>query len=152
MSDIHYNPLQTIGFEFVEYTAPDAQGIAALKDLFVKLGFTEVAKHKSKDVWLYKQNDINFIINADVGGQAEAFAKAHGASVCGMAWRVADAKQALEHAVAKGAKPFQRQVNAGEAEFPAVYGIGESVLSFVDNDIYAVDFEFHENWEENMKA
>lgn len=152
MSDIHYNPLQTIGFEFVEYTAPDAQGIAALKDLFVKLGFTEVAKHKSKDVWLYKQNDINFIINADVGGQAEAFAKAHGASVCGMAWRVADAKQALEHAVAKGAKPFQRQVNAGEAEFPAVYGIGESVLSFVDSDIYAVDFEFHENWEENMKA
>ncbi|HAR56711.1 MAG TPA: 4-hydroxyphenylpyruvate dioxygenase, partial [Idiomarina baltica] len=91
MSDMNYNPLNTDGFEFVEYTAPDAKGIAALKDLFDKLGFTEVAKHKSKEAWLYKQNDIQFVINSQVGGQAEEFAKKHGPSVCGMAWRVADA-------------------------------------------------------------
>lgn len=151
MTDINYNPLQTDGFEFVEYTAPDAAGIAALKDLFTKLGFTEVAKHKSKEAWLYKQNDINFIINSEVGGQAEDFAKIHGPSVCGMAWRVKDAKHALEHAVANGAKPFQRNIAEGEEDFPAVYGIGESVLYFVDSSIYATDFDFYENWEAKMK-
>ncbi|WP_339879237.1 4-hydroxyphenylpyruvate dioxygenase [Pseudidiomarina gelatinasegens] len=151
MTDINYNPLQTDGFEFVEYTAPDAAGIAALKDLFTKLGFTEVAKHKSKEAWLYKQNDINFIINSEVGGQAEDFAKIHGPSVCGMAWRVKDAKRAFEHAVANGAKPFQRNIAEGEEEFPAVYGIGESVLYFVDSSIYATDFNFYENWEAKMK-
>lgn len=151
MTDINYNPLQTDGFEFVEYTAPDAAGISALKDLFAKLGFTEVAKHKSKEAWLYKQNGINFIINSEVGGQAEDFAKIHGPSVCGMAWRVKDAKHAVEHAVANGAKPFQRNIAEGEEEFPAVYGIGESVLYFVDSSIYATDFNFYENWEAKMK-
>lgn len=155
MTDINYNPLQTDGFEFVEYTSPTAEGIAALKDLFDKLGFTEVAKHKTKEVWLYKQNDINFIVNAESGGQAEAFAKDHGPSVCGMAWRVKDAQHAFQHAVDNGAKPFQRQVGANEAEFPAVYGIGESVLYFIDNyegqGVYADDFDFYDNWEEKMR-
>ncbi|MDX1525152.1 MULTISPECIES: 4-hydroxyphenylpyruvate dioxygenase [Pseudidiomarina] len=155
MSDIHYNPLQTDGFEFVEYTAPDAEGIAALKDLFGKLGFTEVAKHKRKQVWLFKQNDINFLINAEPGGQAEEFAKAHGPSVCGMAWRVKDAEHAVAHAVANGAKPFQRNLAAGEEDFPAVYGIGASVLYFVDkygeNSIYATDFDFYDNWQAQMQ-
>nr|ADI48599.1 4-hydroxyphenylpyruvate dioxygenase [uncultured bacterium fss6] len=151
MTDINYNPLQTDGFEFVEYSAPDANGIAALKDLFTKLGFTEVAKHKTKEAWLFKQNDINFIVNAETGGQAEEFAKAHGPSVCGMAWRVKDAKHAFDHAVANGAKPFQRHTAAGEEEFPAVYGIGESVLYFVDKDIYTNDFDFYDNWEAKMK-
>ncbi|KFZ31772.1 4-hydroxyphenylpyruvate dioxygenase [Pseudidiomarina salinarum] len=156
MTDINYNPLQTNGFEFVEYAAPNSEGIAALKELFDKLGFTEVAKHKRKEVWLYKQNDINFLINAETGGQAEAFAKEHGPSVCGMAWRVKDAQQAFDHAVKNGAKPFKRDTAAGEADFPAVYGIGESVLYFVDNyagedNIYAQDFDFYENWEAKMK-
>lgn len=156
MSNTSINPLQTNGFEFVEYTAPDAQGIQALKDLFSQLGFTEVAKHKSKQAWLFKQNDINFIINADVGGQAAEFAKIHGPSVCGMAWRVKDAQQAFNHAVANGAKPFSRQFASGEADFPAVYGIGASVLSFVDRyedaqNIYQQDFDFYPNWQAQMK-
>ncbi|MDF4761441.1 4-hydroxyphenylpyruvate dioxygenase, partial [Vibrio parahaemolyticus] len=58
------NPLGTDGFEFVEYTAADAQGIDALKQLFTSLGFAEIAKHRSKQAWLYRQGDINFIINA----------------------------------------------------------------------------------------
>ena len=106
MTDKMINPLNTDGFEFVEYTAPDQKGIDALKDLFDKLGFTEVAKHKSKQAWLYKQNDINFIINAEPGGQAEEFAKDHGPSVCGMAWRVKDADHALKHSLDNGAKAF----------------------------------------------
>ncbi|RUO79426.1 4-hydroxyphenylpyruvate dioxygenase [Pseudidiomarina taiwanensis] len=155
MTDISYNPLQTDGFEFVEYTAPDADGIAALKDLFDKLGFTEVAKHKRKQAWLFKQNDINFIINAEPGGQAEEFAREHGPSVCGMAWRVADAKHAFEHALANGAKAFERDVAAGEADYPAVYGIGASVLNFIDNyqdlEVYKQDFDFYDGWEQKMK-
>lgn len=82
------NPLATDGFEFVEYTAPDAQGIQNLKDLFIGLGFTEVAKHKNKNVWLYRQGDINFVVNAEPNSHAENFAHQHGASVNGMAWRV----------------------------------------------------------------
>ena len=85
------NPLGTDGFEFVEYTAADADGIAKLKALFSSLGFTEVAQHKSKQAWLFKQGDINFIINAEPNSQAEAFARQHGPSVCAMAFRVKDA-------------------------------------------------------------
>ena len=64
-SDTHYNPLNTDGFEFVEYTAADEKGINDLANLFTSLGFAEVAKHRSKRVWLFKQGDINFIINAE---------------------------------------------------------------------------------------
>ena len=74
------NPLGTDGFEFVEYTAADADGIEKLKQLFHSLGFTEVAKHRSKLAWLYKQGDINFIVNAEPNSQAEEFARAHGPS------------------------------------------------------------------------
>ena len=98
-SDISYNPLNTDGFEFVEYTAADEKGINDLANLFTSLGFAEVAKHRSKQVWLYKQGDINFIINAEPASQAEEFARLRGPSVCGMAFRVKDAKVAFEHAI-----------------------------------------------------
>ena len=94
-TDISYNPLGTDGFEFVEYTAADKAGIDALKQLFSLLGFAEVAKHKSKEVWLYKQNDINFIVNAEPTSQAAEFARLRGPSVCGMAFRVKDASKAM---------------------------------------------------------
>ena len=100
------NPLGCDGFEFVEYTAADDAGIEALKQLFSGLGFAEVAQHKSKRVWLFKQGDINFIVNAEPSSQAEDFAREHGPSVCGMAFRVADSSQALKHALNNGAKQF----------------------------------------------
>lgn len=152
MSNI--NPLGTDGFEFVEYTAADAKGIDALKQLFTQLGFTEVAKHRRKEVWLYKQNDINFIVNGQPSSHAEAFAREHGPSVCGMAFRVSDANVAMAHALANGAKEFKADVGAMELNIPAVYGIGESALYFVDRygkqSIYDVDFKFYENWEASM--
>lgn len=154
MSNI--NPLGTDGFEFVEYTAADAKGIDALKQLFTQLGFTEVAKHRRKDVWLYKQNDINFIVNGQPSSHAEAFAREHGPSVCGMAFRVGDANVAMAHALENGAKEFKADVGAMELNIPAVYGIGESALYFVDRygkqSIYDVDFKFYENWEESMNG
>ena len=149
-----YNPLGTDGFEFVEYTAADAQGIQALKDLFISLGFAEVAKHKSKDVWLFKQGDVNFIVNAEPSSQAEEFAKVHGPSVCGMAFRVKDASVALQHAIENGGKQFSGNIGAMELNIPAIYGIGESTLYFVDRygdqSIYEVDFNFYPDFEERL--
>lgn len=149
------NPLMTDGFEFVEYTAPTEQGLADLKALFTSLGFTEVAKHKHKQVWLFKQGDINFVVNGEPNSQAEKFAHQHGPSVNGMAFRVKDAAQAMQHAVKQGAKPFQGQIGPMELNIPGVLGIGESTLYFVDlygeQSIYAVDFQFYENWQQLMK-
>lgn len=148
------NPLGTDGFEFVEYTAADSQGIENLKKLFNSLGFTEVAQHRSKQAWLYKQGDINFIINAEPNSQAESFAAKHGPSVCAMAFRVEDAAKALQHAIANGAKEYKNQVGPMELNIPAVYGIGSSLLYFVDrygaNSVYEIDFKFYDNWQANM--
>lgn len=155
MTDFTINPLGTDGFEFVEYTAADPKGINDLKELFTLFGFTEVAKHRRKDVWLYKQNDVNFIVNAQPSSQAEEFARTHGPSVCGMAFRVKDANVAMQHALDNGAKEFRPNIGAMELNIPAVYGIGESALYFVDRyengqSIYDVDFQFYDNWQDKM--
>ncbi|WKE64114.1 4-hydroxyphenylpyruvate dioxygenase [Gallaecimonas kandeliae] len=153
-ADTSFNPLGTDGFEFVEYTAADAEGIQNLKGLFESLGFAEVAKHKHKDAWLFRQGGINFIVNGQPHSHALEFAKKHGPSVCAMAFRVEDAKHAIEHAVANGAKPFQNEVGPMELNIPAVYGIGESLLYFVDmygeKDIYTIDFDFYPDFKERM--
>ncbi|WMS87729.1 4-hydroxyphenylpyruvate dioxygenase [Pleionea litopenaei] len=143
------NPLGTDGFEFVEYSAPDAEGIEKLQNLFSLLGFTPIAKHKRKDVTLYRQGDVNFLINADQGTYFHEFSKAHGPCACAMAFRVGDAQAAFEYAVKQGATPFDKaDIADGELSVPAVYGIGDSVLYFVDqygdNTIYDHDFEYFE--------
>lgn len=153
-SHTHDNPLNTCGFEFVEYTAADAKGISDLKALFSSLGFAEVAKHRRKAVWLYKQGDINFIINAEPASQAEEFAKKHGPSVCGMAFRVADANVAIAHALANGGEQFVGNLGPMELNIPAIYGIGQSTLYFVDKfqgpTIYDIDFNFYPDWQHTM--
>jgi 4-hydroxyphenylpyruvate dioxygenase len=150
MTDTTFNPLGTDGFEFVEYSAPDAEGVKKLKDLFELLGFTEVAKHKSKEVFLYRQGDINFIVNGETDGYFQEFSKLHGPCACAMAWRVEDAQKAYEYAVEKGAEPFDKEEHNAHL---GVYGIGGSVLYFVDkwgkdNNIYQDDFNFYEGVEE----
>ncbi len=147
--DTNINPLGTDGFEFVEYSAPDAEGIQKLRDLFQLLGFTPIAKHKSKDVTLYRQGDVNFLVNADQNTYFHEFSKAHGPCACAMGFRVKDADAALEYAKSQGAKEFDK-ANWGDDEkkIPAVYGIGDSVLYFVDeygdNSVYDHDFEYFE--------
>ncbi|ATJ83073.1 4-hydroxyphenylpyruvate dioxygenase [Halomonas beimenensis] len=142
------NPIGTDGFEFVEYSAPTAEGIEALRQLFLQLGFTETRKHRSKAVTLFQQENINFVLNAEPGSHAAEFARVHGPCACAMAWTVADAKQAFDHAVACGAKPVEVPVGEGEVGIPAVEGIGGSLLYFVDHKvdgegrtIYDIDFE-----------
>jgi 4-hydroxyphenylpyruvate dioxygenase len=138
----HENPLGLDGFEFVEFTGPDPE---ALADLFVKLGFTHLGNHVSKNVRHYGQGDINFILNMEPSGQAAEFRQAHGPSANAMAFRVRDAKQALKLAVERGATPIQCPRGPGELDIPAIEGIGGSELYLVDRygaeQIYDVDFE-----------
>lgn len=148
------NPMGTDGFEFVEYTAPDT---ALLRELFTKMGFPAVARHKRKDVTLHRQGGINFIINAESGSYAEHYAAQHGPSACAMAFRVKDAKAAFERAVRLGATPVNNDVAHGEMDIPAIEGIGGSRLFFVDRygdagSIYEVDFDFFPDWESKMAA
>ncbi|WP_376707975.1 4-hydroxyphenylpyruvate dioxygenase [Kangiella sp. TOML190] len=136
----------TDGFEFVEYSAPDAEGIQKLRDLFELLGFTRVANHKTKNVSLYRQGDINFVINGETEGYFNEFSQLHGPCACAMAWRVEDAQKAYEHAIANGAEAFDKPEHSSH---PAVYGIGGSVLYFIDKwgpegSVYDDEFDYIE--------
>ena len=110
MADLFDNPMGTDGFEFVEYTAPDPE---LLRSLFERMGFPVTARHRSKNVTLHKQGDVNFIINAEPGSFGQRFAQQHGPSACAMAFRVKDAAKAFKRAVELGAKPVQ---NAGRPD------------------------------------
>ncbi|MFW0777644.1 MAG: 4-hydroxyphenylpyruvate dioxygenase [Rickettsiales bacterium] len=137
------NPMGTDGFEFVEYASIDPK---PLEELFTTLGFTKIAKHKSKNVWLWRQGDINFILNAEKNSHAEGFFNAHGPSANAMAFRVKDAAAAIARAKELGAEVVDAQVGPGELHIPAIKGIGESYLYLVDKygdkgSIYDTDFE-----------
>jgi 4-hydroxyphenylpyruvate dioxygenase len=146
MADLWDNPIRTDGFEFVEYAAPDPK---ALGDLFERMGFKAVARHRHKDVLLYKQGDVNFIVNAEPRSFAQNFARRHGPSVCAMAFRVKDAAAAYGLLVERGAWGVENRPGPGELSIPAIKGIGDSLIYLVDrypeNDfghtIYDVDFK-----------
>ena len=123
------NPMGTDGFEFIEYAAPDPQAMGAL---FERMGFTAVAKHRRKNVTLYRQGEINFIINAEPDSFAQRFAKLHGPSICAIAFRVQDAKAAYERALSLGAWAYAGQAGAGELNIPAIKGIGDSIIYLID--------------------
>src|SRR6202043_1476777 len=90
------NPMGTDGFEFVEYASTEPE---KLHTLFENMGFTAVAEHRSRKVTLYRQGDVNFVVNAEPDSFARRFAEAHGPCACAMAFRVADAGRALDRAV-----------------------------------------------------
>ncbi|CAN7537399.1 4-hydroxyphenylpyruvate dioxygenase [Polaromonas sp. LjRoot131] len=123
------NPMGTDGFEFIEYAAPDPAAMAAL---FVRMGFKPIAKHRHKNVTLYRQGGINFILNAEPDSFAQRFARQHGPSVCAIAFRVKDAKFAYERAIALGAWGYAHTAGPGELNIPAIKGIGDSIIYFID--------------------
>ncbi|TVV69710.1 4-hydroxyphenylpyruvate dioxygenase [Sphingomonas solaris] len=147
------NPLGLDGFEFVEFTGPDPQALAAL---FEAMGFTHVATHRSKDVRRYTQGDINFLLNMDTAGQAAEFRNAHGPSANAMAFRVHDARAAFDEAVRRGATPVTGPVGPMELNIPAIEGIGGSNLYLVDRygaqEIYDVDFRAVEGAARNDRS
>ncbi len=141
MSEHSDNPMGTDGFEFVEYTAPDPGALGAL---FEKLGVSAVAGHRSKRVTLYRQGDVNFIVNAEPESFAQAFARVHGPSICAIGFRVRDAGAAHARALELGAQTHSGPVGPMELNIPAIKGIGGSVIYLVDRygdqSIYDVDF------------
>ncbi|MBK9116894.1 MAG: 4-hydroxyphenylpyruvate dioxygenase [Betaproteobacteria bacterium] len=146
MADLFDNPMELMGFEFVEFASPTP---GVLEPVFEMLGFTQVAWHRSKDVALYRQGDINFIVNREPGSLAAYFAAEHGPSACGMAFRVADAHKAYTRALALGAQPMDTQPGPMELRLPAIKGIGGAPLYLIDRygdgtAIYDIDFRFVE--------
>jgi 4-hydroxyphenylpyruvate dioxygenase len=138
------NPMGTDGFEFVEFCHPRPE---ELGHLFQLMGFSAVARHRSKKVTLYRQGYINLILNAEPGSFAAKFAEKHGPSAPAMAFRVVDARHAYERALALGAKPAQTTIGPGELNIPAIEGIGGLQIYLVDRygakgSIYDVDFEW----------
>ncbi|MGH8311637.1 MAG: 4-hydroxyphenylpyruvate dioxygenase, partial [Steroidobacteraceae bacterium] len=116
-----------------------------LRTLFERLGFPVVARHRSKNVTLHAQGDINFIINAEREGFGQAFAREHGPSACAMAFRVKDAAFAYRRALELGAKPGPQSAGPMELNIPSIEGIGGSLIYLVDRygdrgTIYDVDF------------
>jgi len=145
MANLHDNPMGLDGFEFVEFAAPDT---GVLETAFELLGFTEVARHRSKDVALWRQGNINFIINREKGSHAYYFAQEHGPSACGLAFRVHDAHKAYYRALDLGAQPVDIPAGPMELRLPAIKGIGGAPLYLIDryregSTIYDIDFEFH---------
>jgi 4-hydroxyphenylpyruvate dioxygenase len=148
MPDLFENPTGLGGFEFVEFCAPE-KGV--LEPVFVAMGFTHVATHRSKDVHLWRQGGINLIANYELRSAAWYFAREHGPSACGMAFRVRDAHEAWDHLMAQGAEPVQVTTGPMELRIPAIRGIGGAILYLVDRypdengeglSIYDIDFEY----------
>ena len=123
------NPMGTDGFEFIEYAAPDP---AAMAKVFERMGFAPIARHRHKNVTLYRQGEINFILNAEPDSFAQRFARLHGPSVCAIAFRVRDAKAAYERAISLGAWGYAGHAGPGELNIPAIKGVGDSLIYFVD--------------------
>lgn len=122
------NVAGTDGFEFVEFAHPQPD---VLELLFTTMGYTEVAIHKSRDISLYRQGKINYLINREPDSHAAHFVSEHGPCAPAMAWRTVDADHALKCAIDYGAKEYTgdgKSINA-----PAVIGIGGSLLYFIEN-------------------
>ena len=160
MADLFENPVGLDGFEFVEFCAPE-KGL--LEPVFEVMGFSRIAQHRSKDVHLWRQGQINLIINYEPKSAAWYFAREHGPSACGMAFRVKDASKAYDLLLEKGAEPVAVETGPMELRIPAIRGIGGAMLYLVDRyadgergtergealSIYDIDFEYLEGADRN---
>ncbi len=146
MVDLFDNPLGLNGFEFVEFASPTP---GVLEPIFEMLGFSAIAKHRTKNVTLYRQGNINFILNEEEKSTADYFSQEHGPSACGMAFRVKDSRKAYQHCLDMGAQPVDVSTGPMELSIPAIKGIGGAPLYLIDRyedgkSIYDIDFEYFE--------
>ena len=148
MADLFENPVGLDGFEFVEFCAPE-KGV--LEPVFQTMGFTHVANHRSKDVQLWRQGNINLVTNYEPMSAAWYFAREHGPSACGMGFRVKDAAAAWATLMDAGAEPVDTQTGPMELSIPAIKGIGGAMVYLIDRyadegegglSIYDIDFEY----------
>lgn len=151
MADLFENPMGLEGFEFAEFASPESN---ALEPLFEMMGFTKVAQHRSKNVDLYRQGKINFILNREPNSLAAFFAEEHGPSACGLAFRVRNSHLAYSRALELGAQPVDIPTGPMELKLPAIKGIGGAPIYLIDRyqdgaSIYDIDFEFIDGVDRN---
>lgn len=132
------------GTEFVEFATRGAQK-EALEALLSAMGFERAGHHIAKDVTLWQQGDIRIVLNSESEGQAARTWTAHGTAVCGIGIRVAHAADTVARARALGANAFRQPLGPGALDIPAIRGLGDSVLHFLDHtsglaDVWAVAF------------
>jgi len=138
------NPAGTDGFEFVEYAHPQPEKLHAL---FMLMGFAPVARHRTKKITLYRQGDVNYLVNEEPGSHGAEFVRKHGPCAPSMAFRVVDARHAFEHAQKLGAEAADVSDAEKTLSVPAIKGIGGSLIYFVDRygakgSIYDTEFEW----------
>ena len=148
------NPMGLDGFEFVEFSAPTS---GVLEPVFEMLGFTRVARHRSKNVHLWRQGDINFVVNYEPRSPAAYHAEEHGPCACGLAFRVRDSHHAYGRAISLGAQPIEIPTGPMELRLPAIRGIGGAPLYLIDryaqgSSIYDIDFRFEDGCERNPEG
>jgi 4-hydroxyphenylpyruvate dioxygenase len=125
------NPAGTDGFAFVEFTHPEPEKLHAL---FAQMGFTAVARHRTRKTTLYRQGDVNYLVSETPDSHAGRFAAAHGPSVPSMGFRVVDARHAFDRAVSLGAKAADPALHGAlTMDVPAIEGIGGSLIYFIDH-------------------
>ena len=151
MTDHHDNPLGLDGFEFIEFCAPK-KGL--IEPVFTAMGFTRIAQHRSKNVHLWRQGEINLIANYEPRSHAAYFGAEHGPSACGMAFRVKNAAKAYAEAIARGAEPVESRTGMMELRIPAIRGIGGALIYLVDRygddlSIYDIDFVYLDGVDRN---
>ena len=157
MADLFDNPAGLDGFEFIEFSAPE-KGV--LEPVFETMGFTKVARHRSKQVELWRQGGINLITNYEPKSPAWYFSREHGPSACGMGFRVKDARKAYDHLLKQGAEPVEMKTGPMELHIPGIRGIGNSIIYLIDRydtgqdelSIYDIDFEYLPGVDRNPKG
>ncbi|WP_299724746.1 4-hydroxyphenylpyruvate dioxygenase [uncultured Tateyamaria sp.] len=140
------NPMGTDGFEFVEFAHSDPE---ELRTVFTRMGYKKVARHKTKAIELWQQGDITYVLNAEPNSFGARFVEAHGPCAPSMGWRIVDAQAAFERALSLGAEPYEGDDKV--LDVPAIYGIGGSLIYFVDQYYDTSPYNDEYEWLEQSK-
>lgn len=120
------------GIEFVEFSSPDPK---SLERLFTNFGFKKTTRHENKNITLYKQGQINLLLNDEPQSFADSFKNFHGPCLSSMGWRVKNAKEAYSKALERGAKPCEKGDYVVDGlPVPAIKGIGDSIIYLIEDD------------------
>ena len=135
------NPLGMDGIEFIEYATSQPQALGALLQ---QMGFAAVARHRSREVMLYRQGSMNLIVNSHPDALPGLASPDSTPAIAAMAFRVRDAGVAYRHCLERGAWEMPTRASAMELNIPGIHGVGDSLIYFVDRysdfSIYDVDF------------
>lgn len=149
MADLFENPLGTDGFAFVEYTGEPEK----LDQLFRDFGFVPIAKHKKRNVILYRQGQVNFLLNRESGGQSGEFQNIHSSGANALGFRVKNASQAYKDALKRGAEAADDHGGSMDSAVPAIKAIGGALIYFIDrDDIFETEFDAFPGMDQNPQG